>query len=323
MHHKNSLGGHQRKLRQGLSLFESIACLVALIGGVTLGTMYLGIDLKRVVLDALEDSGAEDASALGADEQTSTPASEAKKASDQQVDVEAQDDSNGPGADGDSAAAEADGRDSRPAAATEAHAVATSKQTPLAADSTGVEKAPVAANRSPLRAPQSTQFSNWVASLSEESMLTDQQRIALSVAYWATLIECLDVEGASRDAMLKELESLQLFDYLSHRQAQHRLTADKIAELNRFGIDPRVSAFGAKSHQWQQAGAELYARALRLLTDAPSAQLSGPFAQSWQSAATQHRMEERLLQEKRKAVENYIRHLSGDENFAAESSAHE
>jgi hypothetical protein len=49
-----------------------------------------------------------------------------------------------------------------------------------------------------------------------------------------------------------------------------------------------------------------------LLTDAPTAQLTGPFAQSWQSAATQHRMEERLLLEKRKAVESYIRHVQVD-----------
>jgi hypothetical protein len=52
----------------------------------------------------------------------------------------------------------------------------------------------------------------------------------------------------------------------------------------------------------------LFKRALDLLTDAPSAQLSGPFAQAWQSKATQHQMEERLLADKHQAVQSYLDH---------------
>jgi hypothetical protein len=69
-----------------------------------------------------------------------------------------------------------------------------------------------------------------------------------------------------------------------------------------------VLAYGEKALAWHQEGAKLYARAKDLLTDAPTAQLSGPFAQSWQSAATQHQMEERLLEEKRSAVQSYLEH---------------
>jgi hypothetical protein len=69
-----------------------------------------------------------------------------------------------------------------------------------------------------------------------------------------------------------------------------------------------VLSYGEKVLAWHQDGAKLYARAKDLLTDAPTAQLSGPFAQSWQSAATQHQMEERLLAEKRAAVESYLAH---------------
>jgi hypothetical protein len=57
---------------------------------------------------------------------------------------------------------------------------------------------------------------------------------------------------------------------------------------------------------WQQAGARLYGRAVDLLTDAPTDQLTGPFAQSWQSAATQHRMEEKLVREKHFSVASYL-----------------
>jgi hypothetical protein len=59
---------------------------------------------------------------------------------------------------------------------------------------------------------------------------------------------------------------------------------------------------------WHRDGVTLFSRALDLLTDAPSAQLSGPFAQSWQSAATQHQMEERLLRDKHNAVQAYLDH---------------
>jgi len=54
----------------------------------------------------------------------------------------------------------------------------------------------------------------------------------------------------------------------------------------------------------------LFDRSTQLLSDAPTGKLTGPFAQSWQSAATQHRMEEKLIFNKHAAIENYLEHAS-------------
>lgn len=45
-----------RKDRNGLSVLEFIGCLMALVGGVWLGAIYLGIDLHRVAYVALSES---------------------------------------------------------------------------------------------------------------------------------------------------------------------------------------------------------------------------------------------------------------------------
>jgi hypothetical protein len=99
-----------------------------------------------------------------------------------------------------------------------------------------------------------------------------------------------------------------LYEFLSCRSEGHAAAAKAIEELSTRGVDPHVTAYAEKAQAWHEEGAKLYGRALDLLTDAPSAQLSGPFVQSWQSAATQHRMEETLLEEKHAAVQRYLNH---------------
>lgn len=138
--------------------------------------------------------------------------------------------------------------------------------------------------------------------------LTDEQKAVLTLAYWDDLLVIIDGEAASRRACIDDACNLQLFDYLSGRRDAHQAAAEAIAELDVDGVDPHVMAYSDRVRTWHEEGAHLFGRAIDLLTDAPTAQLTGPFAQSWQSAATQHRMEERLLSEKQAAVRSFLKH---------------
>ncbi|MCA9261576.1 MAG: hypothetical protein KDA61_20305, partial [Planctomycetales bacterium] len=99
-----------------------------------------------------------------------------------------------------------------------------------------------------------------------------------------------------------------LFQFLTNCEQSHAEAATAISALNRRGVDPHVLAYADKVHKWHDEGAVLFQYASRLLTDAPTSQLSGPFAQSWRSKATQYRMEERMLREKHAAVATYLEH---------------
>jgi hypothetical protein len=141
-----------------------------------------------------------------------------------------------------------------------------------------------------------------------DDLLTDEQRTELTRAYWKALTATMEDEVKHRATAVDEEGNWQLFDYLTIRKNGHQEAAARIVQLDPRGVDDHVLAYGKKARAWHEDGAKLFGRALDLLTDAPTAQLSGPFAQSWQSAATQHRMEARLLAEKRHAVQNYLDH---------------
>jgi hypothetical protein len=157
--------------------------------------------------------------------------------------------------------------------------------------------------------------------LSRESLidLTDEQRHALTRAYWDALDNCTKEEVKHRHAGLPEDGNWQLFDYLTCRKKGHQQAVAFISKLNLRGVDGHVSAYAQKALAWHRDGVTLFSRALDLLTDAPSAQLSGPFAQSWQSAATQHQMEERLLRDKHNAVQAYLDHSLSAQPAAVET----
>lgn len=138
--------------------------------------------------------------------------------------------------------------------------------------------------------------------------LTPEQREALTRAYWDAINQCIQTETGARHMANQATGEWELYDYLSRRSAGHQTAADCIAKLNLRGVDAHIAAYAERVQDWHEAGATLFARAKDLLTDAPTAQLSGPFAQSWQSAATQHQMEERLLKEKHQAVQSYLDH---------------
>ena len=54
MLYSNSLTSQKRLSRQGLSFVEFVGCLAALGGGMVIGSMYLGLDVKAMAVGVLE-----------------------------------------------------------------------------------------------------------------------------------------------------------------------------------------------------------------------------------------------------------------------------
>ena len=141
-----------------------------------------------------------------------------------------------------------------------------------------------------------------------ESELTEAERKAATQACWIALSECIQEESANRSKSIRDPGNWQLFDYLLHRKDGHQKVVDAIEQIDQRGVDPRLAVHVEQVLKWHREGAKLFERAALLLTDAPAGRLSGPFAQSWQSAATQHRMEEKLILNKHTSVASYLEH---------------
>ena len=266
--------------RRGGAVLEVFGCAVALIGGLILGSMYFGIDVKEVTVKALQHA------------EIMTPTAE-------------------------------------PVAAPAAVSVDVHAAIGNALTENGQVPAQTAA---PAKPPED---------LADALALPVEQRRELTLAYWTAIDECMKNELAGRTAANAKSSDLQvydyltlrnqglpkspkpkapaplktrrsknwaLFEYLTLRNKGHQDAADAIEALDVRGVDGHVTAYAEKALAWHREGAELFKRASDLLTDAPSAQLSGPFAQAWQSKATQHQMEERLLAEKHQAVQSYLDH---------------
>lgn len=125
--------------------------------------------------------------------------------------------------------------------------------------------------------------------------------------YWTELTAALDHEADNRTQKPSAQQGWQLFDYIVSRRDGHAETVDQLQQLAAGNVDRRLLDFAHRVEDWHQRGADLYDRAANLLTDSSSSDLGGPVAQSWQSAATQHRMEERLLLERRQTLDRYVR----------------
>ncbi len=138
--------------------------------------------------------------------------------------------------------------------------------------------------------------------------LTEEQCQLRTHQYWLALVACMSKELNERVSGVQDPGNWQLYDYLTQRSKGHSSAVETIQQLQQHGVDPRLLAHGQVVLTWHRAGQKLYGRAVDLLTDAPSADLIGPFAQSWQSSATQHRMEEKLLRDKHGAVSGYLNH---------------
>jgi hypothetical protein len=266
--------------RRGGAVLEVFGCAVALIGGLILGSMYFGIDVKEVTVKALQHA-----------EIMSPPAEPAVDPAAVSVDV----------------------------------------HTAVGAALNEAGQGPV----QPATSPKPPEH------LADALALPAEQRHELTLAYWTALDECMKNELAGRTAANTKSSDLQVYDYLTLRNQGppkspkpktpaplktrrsknwalyeyltlrnkgHQDAADAIEALDVRGVDGHITAYAEKALAWHREGAELFKRALDLLTDAPSAQLSGPFAQAWQSKATQHQMEERLLADKHQAVQSYLDH---------------
>ena len=255
-------------VRRGLSIIEFVGCLVALCGGVILGSMYLGVDLQQLATHALQGSQTVDLSLLGlsgtSDEQA--PTDDEAPASDELLQ-----------------------------GSSESHA--TELAGGLESENTG------AANEE-----ESTQASEEQLASPVEIELTEAEREQATLAYWTALAACVQEESLSRRSVGKAGESWQLFEYLTYRKENHQRAVDQIEQLDSRGVDPKVTDHAQQVIAWHTSGVKLYQRSLDLLTDGPAGDLSGPSAQSWQSAATQHRMEEKLVQDKHLGVASYLTH---------------
>jgi hypothetical protein len=266
--------------RRGGAVLEILGCVAALVGGLALGSMYFGINVKEVTIKALQH-----AEIMAP---TAAPAEEPAAVS---IDIHS----------AIGATLDGNGAGQSPA-----------ETTPKTSDD-----------------------------LAEALALPSEQRHELTLAYWTALDECMKNELAGRTAANTKSTDLQVYDYLTLRNqgppkaanpkkapplktrrsknwalyeyltlrhTGHQDAAKAIETLDERGVDGHITAYAEKALAWHREGAELFKRALDLLTDAPSAQLSGPFAQAWQSKATQHQMEERLLADKHQAVQSYLDH---------------
>lgn len=266
--------------RRGGAVLEVFGCAVALIGGLILGSMYFGIDVKEVTVKALQHA-----------EIMSPPE----------------------------------------APAVDPAAVSVDVHTAVSATLNEAGQGPV----QPTTPPKPPEH------LADALALPAEERHELTLAYWTALDECMKNELAGRTAANAKSSDLQVYDYLTLRNQGppkspkpksptplktrrsknwalyeyltlrnqgHQDAAAAIEGLDVRGVDGHITAYAEKALAWHLEGAELFKRALDLLTDAPSAQLSGPFAQAWQSKATQHQMEERLLADKHQAVQSYLDH---------------
>jgi hypothetical protein len=267
--------------RRAMSFLEFFGCFSAMVGGVVLGSMYLGVDVKEMAYAGLERA------------QLIEPRKAAEEAVVATTTIDAPQ--------GELVAEPA--TTSEPTASTSVAVAAAPVET--AAETITAEATTAPAAPAPAATPEPTGAAAFFA---REDLITDEQRRVLTLEYWAAIRTCMSDEVCERVPAVDAEGNWQLFDYLTGRKDGHLKAAAAIAALDRRGVDDHVLAYGKKAQAWHEDGAKLFGRAVSLLTDAPTAQLSGPFAQSWQSASTQHRMEARLLIEKEKAVESYLSH---------------
>jgi hypothetical protein len=253
---------------RGLSILEFVGCLSAMAGGVILGSMYFGVDVKGIVTEVVRR----------AERSSAAPAKSA------------------------------------PTPVVNSVAEPSTTQAPTNAETAPQATAdePAAVSDTPATGDQSTPG----PSLAEAITLTEEQRRELTQAYWDALNESMQAEVDSRSTNVDAGGNAGLYAYLAARSDCHEKAVEAIAALSPRGVDAHVTSYGEKALDWHKEGAKLFARARDLLTDAPTAKLSGPFAQSWQSAATQHQMEEKLLGVKYRAVQLYLQHLDEKQEAA-------
>jgi hypothetical protein len=277
----------RRAHRRAMSFVEFFGCFSAMVGGVVLGSMYLGVDVKEMVYTGLERAELIEPRTASAETAVATTT------------IATTDAPQGGAATPTVTAPE-------PLATTTVEVATAPADKPAEpAPSVSTPSETTTATAAPATTPEPTGAAAFFA---REDLITDEQHRVLTLEYWAAIRTCMSDEVCDRIPAVDAEGNWQLFDYLTGRKDGHLKAAAAIAALDPRGVDDHVLAYGEKARAWHEDGGKLFGRAVSLLTDAPTAQLSGPFAQSWQSASTQHRMEARLLVEKEKAVESYLSH---------------
>ncbi|MEM9186612.1 MAG: hypothetical protein AAGB00_08980 [Planctomycetota bacterium] len=135
---------------------------------------------------------------------------------------------------------------------------------------------------------------------------TPEQISAATIEFWSELKRVIQEDVAARELLTAQPADTDVYAYLSARKELHQENAEGLGEIETDAVDPRVLAFGIQVRRWHEGGVEVYQNALSIMTDAPTAEVTGPFGQNWRSAATQHRMEENLLTNRRAAIEAYM-----------------
>jgi hypothetical protein len=255
-----------KRLRQlrGLSFVEFVGCLVAMTGGVVLGSMYLGIDVQKMAVGVLEQA---------------------------QVIQPGYFDQDLGGTD---APAEVVVENETPAQNTEARIegseIATEPAVETVAADASTETTEAQAPAGPQAPPEPTA----------------EVRRATTRAYWDQLTAIMLSEARGRTREVGNPEEWQLYDYLTQRKLGHEKALEALTTLEPFAVDERLLAHGEQVIIWHKSGSKLFEHALSLLSDGPGEKISGPFAQSWQSSATQLRMEENLVIDRHNGLANYL-----------------
>jgi hypothetical protein len=258
-----SINTRQSRSRHGLSFVEFMGCLVAMIGGVLLGSLYLGIDVQKMAVGVLEQA---QVVAPGYFTQVAAaPLGESTTGNPSPKDVPAH---------------------------------STGEISASNVISKTAEAAPEAASESEVTADSNK--------LTVESEPTSEERVTATRAYWDQLTAAMVAEVQGRLRGEGNPEEWELYDYMSQRKRGHEAALAEFEKLEPLGVDERLLDHGDQVIAWHKAGIKLFGHALSLLSDGPGAKLTGPFAQSWQSAATQLRMEESLVVDRHKAVANYL-----------------
>lgn len=151
------------------------------------------------------------------------------------------------------------------------------------------------------------------ASISPPEPTTEERRAATR-AYWDQLTAIMFSEAQGRVREVGNPEEWQLYDYLTQRKQGHEKALESLTVLEQFAVDERLVSHGEQVTTWHKSGSKLFEHALSLLSDGPGAKISGPFAQSWQSSATQLRMEENLVIDRHNGMANYL-----DREYAADA----
>jgi hypothetical protein len=265
---------NNKKLRQlrGLSFVEFVGCLVAMTGGVVLGSMYLGIDVQKMAVGVLEQA---QVIQPGYFDQVPTDATDAPAE-----------------------------------AVVESETPAQSVEAPVEGSETVTEP-----NAEAVAANASVETSDAQTPAGPQALPepTAEERRAATRAYWDQLTAIMLNEARGRMRQVGNPEEWQLYDYLTQRKLGHEKALEALTGLEPFAVDERLLAHGEQVTTWHKSGSQLFEHALSLLSDGPGEKISGPFAQSWQSSATQLRMEENLVIDRHNGLANYLDREYADE----------